>query len=134
MTRLAAALLLALGLSLPGHAQPADGVESVIQRQIDAFLADDFETAFTFASPGIKRLFGTPENFGRMVRNGYPMVWRPSEVEFGPRERRGEVVLQRVRVLDQTGRMHVLLYQMTPDGESWQINGVQILESAQVGV
>ena len=52
-------------------------IRGVIQSQLDAFLADDVNTAFTFAAPNIKRMFGSAENFGRMVQNGYPMVWRP---------------------------------------------------------
>ena len=54
-------------------------IESVISKQIEAFRADDFATAFTFASPNIRSMFGTPDNFGVMVRRGYPMVWRPGQ-------------------------------------------------------
>jgi hypothetical protein len=134
MTRLILALCLAVGLTAPAQAQsdPSD-VESVIRSQIDAFLQDDFETAFTFASPGIKRLFGTPENFGRMVQQGYPMVWRPAEVTFLGRETAGGTVLQRVQIVDSGGTVHTLLYQLTPGGAGWQINGVQILDAAQLG-
>ena len=133
MTRLILVLCLAFGLTGPARAQDPSGVESVIQSQMDAFLQDDFATAFTFASPGIRRLFGTPDNFGRMVQQGFPMVWRPAEVTFLGRETAGETVLQRVRVVDANGVVHTLLYQMTPKGGSWQINGVQILETAPLG-
>ena len=77
---LSAVLAAAAALTvLPAHAQQArdPAIESTIQNQFDAFLKDDVGTAFSFASPNIKGLFGTPENFGPMVRNGYPMVWRP---------------------------------------------------------
>lgn len=57
-------------------------IQNVIAAQIEAFQQDDFQTAFTFASPKIQMLFGSPENFGKMVQNGYPMVWRPSDVTF----------------------------------------------------
>ena len=75
-------LLLILALGLPAQAQ-SDDIEAVIGAQLEAFAADDFAKAFTFASPMIKGMFGTPERFGQMVRGGYPMVWRPSRVEFG---------------------------------------------------
>ena len=55
-------------------------IEGVIGNQIEAFKADNFVEAFEFASPNIRGMFRTPENFGRMVTQGYPMVWRPAEV------------------------------------------------------
>jgi len=114
-------------------AQEHSAVEGVIQDQITAFLADDFDTAFTYASPMIRNLFRTPDNFGMMVRQGYPMVWRPSSVTFTDREMRGDRVLQRVVITDAQGATHVLLYEMMPAGETWKINGVQLLRTPQVG-
>ena len=72
MRHMISAILVALALALPAKAN--EDIEKVISNQIDAFLADDFETAFTYASPMIKDIFGTPEKFGQMVRQGYPMV------------------------------------------------------------
>lgn len=111
----------------------SDDIEMTIRSQIDAFLADDFATAFTFASPAIKGVFGNPENFGAMVRQGYPMVYRPSDVKMLERREVGGAMVQRVLVTDAAGKTHVLDYQMiqTPDG--WQINGVQLLPGVGVG-
>lgn len=117
---------------LPAAAQEA-GIESTIRDQISAFLADDFARAFTHASPTIKSIFRTPENFGRMVRDGYPMVHRPADVRMLDQREVAGRIWQRVMITDQAGRLHVLDYQMiqTPDG--WQINGVQLLPSVGVG-
>lgn len=108
-------------------------IRETIQSQIDAFLIDDFAQAFTFASPNIKSLFGTPENFGLMVRQGYPMVHRPADVKMLELRDVAGSLWQRVMITDQQGRTHLLDYQMveTPDG--WQINGVQLLPSPGVG-
>lgn len=113
---------------------PAEpGIEGTIQSQIDAFKADDFVTAFTFASPGIQGIFRSPENFGRMVRQGYPMVWRPSELRFLELRSIDGRLWQKVLVRDQAGSLHILDYQMiSVDGE-WQINGVQLLRAPGVG-
>jgi hypothetical protein len=127
---LAAALALAFAMPAAAQSDPRD----VIAAQIDRFLADDLAGAFEYAAPGIQRLFGTPENFGRMVRQGYPMVWRPAEVTYGAAEERGARVLQRVVITDAAGRVHTLLYEMVPDGESWRIGGVRILAAPDVGV
>ena len=123
----------AFSLMFAGASLAEDDPRAVIGAQIEAFLADDFDTAFDFASPGIRRMFRTPENFGAMVRQGYPMVWRPAEVRYGASETRGAAVLQRVIVTDEGGRVHVLEYRMEPAGETWKIAGVRILEAAGVG-
>lgn len=108
-------------------------ITATIQSQIEAFLADDFETAFTFASPGIKQLFGSSERFGTMVRQGYPMVWRPGAVSYLDLEERGGRLFQKVLITDGQGVPHLLEYQMVETPEGWQINGVRILEAPQVG-
>ncbi len=108
-------------------------ISEVIHNQIEAFLADDFETAFTYASPNIKRLFGTPQRFGQMVRDGYPMVHRPAEVTMLETRPQGERVEQRVLIRDEAGRLHLLAYQMIDTLDGWQINGVQILRAPDVG-
>ncbi|MFN3576942.1 MAG: DUF4864 domain-containing protein [Tabrizicola sp.] len=118
---------------LPATAQEGP-IRDTILRQIDALRADDFARAFTYASPTIKRLFGTPENFGAMVRNGYPMVHRPAQVEMGELREIAGNLWQRVRIVDQAGRAWTLDYMMVETPEGWQINAVQILPAPEVGV
>lgn len=130
------AILFVLAIALPATAwsQERDGaIPNVIQNQIDAFLEDDFATAFTYASPAIKQLFGTPDRFGLMVRQGYPMVWRPADVQFLEQEPRGGAVHQKVLITDGDGVPHVLDYQMIPTESGWQINGVTILQAPPLG-
>ena len=124
---------LSAGVAPAQDAGSAGAIEGVIQSQIDAFLADDFETAFTFASPMIKGIFRTPERFGSMVRNGYPMVWRPSDVQFLALEERGGRVHQKVMVRDRDGTLYMLDYEMLETPEGWQINGVQVLRAPELG-
>jgi hypothetical protein len=126
------ALVMATAAPNPSVAQ-SDDIEMTIRSQIDAFLADDFATAFTFASPTIKGVFGSPENFGAMVRQGYPMVYRPSDVKMLERREVGGAMVQRVLVTDAAGKTHVLDYQMIETAEGWQINGVQLLPGVGVG-
>lgn len=128
MRHLILSLILGLGLTLSAQAQN-DEIQSNIQAQIDAFKSDDFATAFTFASPSIQRLFGTPENFGAMVRNGYPMVWRPADVRFLELREVAGQLWQKVMITDAAGNLHVLDYQMVDLENGWKINGVQILDS-----
>ncbi|WP_299685856.1 DUF4864 domain-containing protein [uncultured Tateyamaria sp.] len=123
--------VLAIGLAGGVWAQDSE-IKGVISGQIEAFKADDFEQAFTFAAPSIRQIFRTPENFGVMVRRGYPMVWRPSEVTFlDLREQSGSYV-QTVRIEDAEGAVHLLAYAMTQTPDGWRISGVQILEAPGV--
>ena len=103
MRKLAMAFGFAALLAGPPVAAQEATIEGTIRGQIDAFLADDFATAFSFASPMIKGIFGNPDNFGMMVREGYPMVWRPSDLRFLELEDLGGRSVQRVQILDQAG-------------------------------
>ena len=96
---LSVVLLAAAGAAARAE-DPAAAIRQVISEQIEAFEADDFETAFSFASPGIREMFGTPGRFGEMVREGYPMVWRPGEVRFSDLAERDGRTVQRVLVTD----------------------------------
>lgn len=126
------AVLCAVCLALPAAAQEAP-IQETIQNQIAAFQADDFAKAFTFASPTIKGMFGTPENFGAMVKNGYPMVYRPAEVQMMDLREVAGNLWQRVRITDQAGAGWFLDYMMVETAEGWQINAVQILPAPDVG-
>jgi hypothetical protein len=125
------AVVLTILAALPLRAQ--DTIEGVIRSQIEAFLADDFATAFTFASPVIQGMFGNPDNFGAMVRRGYPMVHRPAEVTFDALEERGGRTYQRVILRDAQGAYHAAEYEMVQGQAGWKINGVRVLKLPDVG-
>jgi hypothetical protein len=131
------ATILSLGLAGSAVAQgsaPKGAIESVIDRQFQAFRADDFDRAFTFASPTIRSIFGTSDTFGAMVRNGYPMVHRPAGVQFlDLRESDGEL-WQRVQIRDAQGRFHLLDYQMIETEDGWKINAVNYVPSPGAAV
>lgn len=126
-------LTFCLAISVPATAQE-EPIRNTIQSQIQAFQADDFATAFSFASPNIKALFGTPENFGLMVREGYPMVYRPADVDMLELREIAGNLWQGVRVVDQAGQTWFLDYMMVETPEGWQINAVQILPAPEIGV
>lgn len=126
MRRLFLAVSLSAVLATGAFAQSTE-IEANIAAQIQAFKADDFDTAFTFASPNIQRLFRNPENFGAMVRNGYPMVWRPSDFRFLELREIAGALWQKVMIVDGDGRVHILDYQMVQRDDGWKINGVQLL-------
>jgi hypothetical protein len=121
--------LLAPGL---GHGQSvsaadARAVRQVIEAQLDAFKRDDAPRAFSYAAPGIREAFGTPEKFMAMVREQYAVVYRPRSVSFEEPLMAGEDLVQPVRITDGDGRTWMAIYPMAkqPDG-SWRINGCHL--------
>ena len=126
------AVLLAACLALPAAAQEGP-IRETIESQMEALQADDFARAFTFASPNIKTIFGSPENFGAMVSQGYPMVHRPSAVTMLELREVAGNLWQRVMITDEAGKTHMLDYQMVETADGWQINGVQLLRAPDVG-
>ncbi|WP_299143208.1 DUF4864 domain-containing protein [uncultured Tateyamaria sp.] len=123
--------LLAASMTGAAFAQDTE-IQGVIGNQIEAFKSDNFEEAFSFASPGIRGIFGTPENFGRMVTQGYPMVWRPAEVTYLGLDDENGVLSQTVRIVDADGATHLLKYRMLETDDGWKINGVQLIEAPGV--
>jgi Domain of unknown function (DUF4864) len=125
-------ILLTLSLAVPAAAQQ-DPIRTTIQSQLNAFQADNFAQAFSFASPTIKSIFGSPDNFGAMVKQGYPMVMRHSTVRMLELRTVAGNLWQRVMVTDTTGRTHLLDYMMIETAEGWQINAVQLLPAQDLG-
>ncbi len=135
MRRLTLALALAAAMAA-GQAtaqNAAEDIRAVISEQIEAFKADDFARAFTYASPNIKRMFGDSVRFGRMVREGYPMVWRPSDVRFSGLSEEGGRTVQSVLVKDGSGALFIVDYDMIAEGDGWRINGVRVRRSGAAG-
>lgn len=127
----ACALVLAMPAAADQDAKPA--IAATIDSQIEAFLADDLDAAFGYASQSIREIFGSPERFGEMVREGYPMVWRPAEWQFLELRDINGNLYQKVLITDQAGRIHILEYAMRPTDQGWRIRGVQILRPPEAG-
>lgn len=117
----------------PVMAQQPSEIPDVIGSQLQAFNDRDVERAWQFASPMIKGMFGTADNFGTMVRNGYPMVWDNADVQFLQQREFDSRVWQQVLVRGPDGALHMLEYQMIRTDGGWQINGVRIVPAPDVG-
>ena len=99
-------------------------IRDVIVGQFDAFRHDDAEKAFSFAAPRIKKIFGTPEVFIRMVRESYGAVYRPETYRFRDVKHINGQLVQPVTVVGPSGITETALYimEIQPDG-SWRIGG-----------
>ena len=113
----------------------AAAIRTVIEAQLAAFAADDGAAAFSFATPNIQRMFGTPEGFIAMVRTAYPVVYRPASVLFHPLQYAGGEPVQVVQMSDAEGRVWLAVYKMQRQGDgSWRIDGCALRRSAGNGV
>ena len=131
--RIFAILAAVLAFALPVQAQQKD-IEAVIASQLQYFQKDDFAGAFTHAAPNIKQIFRTPERFGQMVTNGYPMVHRPAEIQFKELETNAGVQVQNVLIRDLKGTYYLAQYTMVMVDGEWQIAGVNIVPAQGGGV
>jgi hypothetical protein len=123
--------LVGLLLGLAGAAQAqsvsdADraAIRQTIQAQVDAFRRDDGAAAFSYASPTIQGMFGSPEIFMDMVRQGYQPVYRPRAFDFREIVPLNGHPAQKVDVIGPDGRPVIAIYPMRqlPDG-TWRIDG-----------
>ena len=116
----AAILLLALllGFAAPAAADDLSAAQGVIRAQEQALARDDAAAAYSHAAPALQRMFGDPDNFMNMVRNGYAPVYRHKSFEFGDSRTNGDRIEQDVRIIDSSGAPWDALYflETQPDG------------------
>ena len=60
-----------------------ESIKATVKSQLQAFSEDNFDEAFKYAAPSIKKIFSSSENFRTMVINQYPAVYRPKKITFG---------------------------------------------------
>lgn len=133
-------LRLALGSVVIAAAWPAlalddgdrTGLRAVVGRQIEAFRSDDSMAAFALASPALREMFGSPDLFMRMVREGYRPVYRPRRYEFGEARDGAGGPEMAVRIDDADGVGWTALYsfERQPDG-SWAISGCRLVKAPE---
>ena len=75
-------------------------IKSIVNQQLEAFKNDDFEKAYSFASPTIKKMFSSPEVFRKMVIGGYQAVYRPQSIKIGSVEITKGVATLKVYLVD----------------------------------
>jgi hypothetical protein len=99
-------------------------IRLVIQDQLQAFKAGDAPRAFFYASPGIKRTYRSAGAFVAMVKESYPLVFKPKAVIFEQPHNVLGIVTQTVILLTGEGQLVVASYLMEKEGGGdWKING-----------
>lgn len=115
----------------PVHAadSPLRQIKSVIQQQLAAFNAEDYDAAYQYASKDIQSAFSRVE-FEAMVRSGFPQIAHSLKSSFGKIEL-AEDGTHAEALVHVTGENHVTVlarYMLVLEEEGWKNNGVIILE------
>lgn len=137
MSKMSAYLFALTVIAAPLGAQAEDATvasRTVIEKQIDAFLKDDADTAYSFAAPGIKARYPDKAAFFEMVKRSYSPVYQPGNYAFG-RSRSvsdGAMVVHEVLISGRDGKDWKALYQLLrqPDG-TYRIGGVALLPETE---
>jgi len=112
-----------------------EAIQDVIAGQIEAFGANDGERAFSFASPGIRGIFATPDNFMNMVRTGFAPLLRPRRFDFRDALADGAMIEQHVLIVGEDGRVVLAVYTMErQDDGTWRIAGCRLEKVPQSDV
>ena len=107
-----------------------EAVRYTISSQIEAFKDNDVKKAYTFAAPNIQAQFPNPDIFGLMVRNGYPVIWKPKNYKFTTFKDFGNRCIQRVLFQSFSGSLESYDYILEKNGNIWKIAGVLTINSA----
>ncbi len=111
-------------------AKDEKAVQAVVQSQLAAFAKDDADKAFSYAAPELRKVIGSSAAFMAMVKNSYPVVYRPASVAFLKPEGSGGDVIQRVQMLDASGASWLALYSLQRQKDkTWRISGCTVVEN-----
>ena len=124
----------ASGDAQPRHSRLAASEWSAIRRTIDdqrkALKAGDARKAFSYAAPGIRAQFRTPETFIAMVRDGYGALLEARYVEFLEGAVIEGAVIQPLRLVAPDNSVLVALYTMEKQKDGrWRIAGCVLAPS-----
>jgi hypothetical protein len=139
VARAVVALWFALATALAGAQVPVgpthsaaewEKIRAVVTAQREALVAGEGERAFAFATPALRRQYGSAEAFMRMVRSGYQALADARYVELLD----GGVIegstIQPLRLVMPDGAVLVALYTMERQRDgSWRIAGCVIAPS-----
>ena len=120
-------------LSLSGLAKSETSFEkefsetqSVIESQIQAFLDENAELAYSYAAPMIKMKFTNPIEFMSMVKNYYEPVYNPKQFYFLEAKYYEGAIYHQLQVISQKNESFLATYSLIQDEGRWKISGCAV--------
>ena len=99
---------------------------SAVSRQLSAFHAADFGSAYQSAAAGVQQKFSSSQ-FEMMIRRDFSAMMRAEHVEFGEVRMAGVAASVEVFLTAPDGAVRGFLYSFTAEADGWKIDGVQPL-------
>jgi hypothetical protein len=126
-------LIITTILSLSGLAKSETSFEkefsetqSVIESQIQAFLDENAELAYSYAAPMIKMKFTNPVEFMSMVKNYYEPVYNPKQFYFLEAKYYEGAIYHQLQVISQKNESFLATYSLIQDEGRWKISGCAV--------
>ena len=110
----------------PAKAAERTAAIGSIQAQLKAFNRDDYKTAVTFQSDGLKNTFPSTEAFRAMMQRSYPEFAHSKAVTFGPArcDAPGTHLFILATITGQDGVTVRAAYAMVREGKSYHVESV----------
>jgi hypothetical protein len=107
------------------YSRPTERKElvAVVEGQLAAFRANDFDKAYGFAAQGLRQQF-TVEQFTVMITRGYPMILHNERAEFGLPQDDGTNAVLSVQVFTAGNHSAAYRYLLVKESAGWRITGV----------
>ena len=100
--------------------------QSIIESQIQAFLDENAELAYSYAAPLIKMKFNSPQEFMYMVRNYYEPVYNPKQFQFLAAKYFEGAIFHQLQVISQNNESFLATYSLIQDEGKWKISGCAV--------
>jgi hypothetical protein len=105
---------------------------SVVEKQLTAFRTADYSSAYRHAAREVQEKF-TMSQFEAMIRRDYGDMTNAQRIEFGLVNINGSAAVVQVFFCSANGSLRSFLYSLIAEGDSWKINGVQLMPGASTG-
>ena len=103
-----------------------DETQFIIESQIQAFLDENAELAYSYAAPLIKMKFDSPSEFMFMVKNYYEPVYNPKQFYFIDARYFEGAIYHQLQVISQQDESFLATYSLIQDGGKWKISGCAV--------
>ena len=103
-----------------------DETQFIIESQIQAFLDENAELAYSFAAPLIKMKFNNPLEFMSMVKNYYEPVYNPKQFYFIDARYFEGAIYHQLQVVSQQDESFLATYSLIQNEGEWKISGCAV--------
>lgn len=99
---------------------------SIVNEQLAALRADDFDSAYRQAASGVQQKFSR-DQFELMIRRDFSSMTEAQRIEFGTVRVADGLASAEVFLTAPSGARRGYLYSFTAERDGWKIDGVQPL-------